>query len=298
MNLQSYQLLKNKLIKPASLKSIAYERLTEPVHLNLASLFVAVFGSFKMKVEFDLIFKQPYAWGILRAATQAKPRNLGKITVVEVGVAGGGGLLSMCNIARQASRVTGVEIEVVGFDGGTGMPAPVDYRDHPDCYREGDYPMDMNALKLKLPPQCSLWLGNFEETIPRFLQNLEAPIGFVAIDVDYYSSTKKALALFNGDSSKYLRIPMIYFDDIWDESHNRWAGEFLAINEFNLANRLRKLEPYQFLRSRRLFKNARWIDQIYAFHLFDSSYRNASNRTEPRILGDYYTNGQMAVDRH
>ena len=295
----SYRLLRNKLLRPASLKSIAYERLTEPLHLNVASLFVAMFGTFRMKVEFDLILKQPYAWGILRAATHAAPRDANKITVVEVGVAGGGGLLSMCNIARHASRLTGIEIDVAGFDGGAGLPAPIDYRDHPDGYRQGDYPMEVNALKRKLPPNCSLWLGDFKKTIPGFLENLEAPIGFVAIDIDYYSSTKEALALFDGDPSKYLRIPMIYFDDVWDEGHSQWAGELLAINEFNQSKPLRKIEPYRFLRSRRVFKNARWIDQIYALHMFDSPYRNASKARAQRILGDYYSNNSpMSRDQH
>ena len=126
---------------------------------------------------------------------------LTKISVIEVGVAGGGGLLSMCDIARHASRLTGIKIDIAGFDGWGGNAGPDRLSRPPDCYRQGDYPMDMDALKRKLPPYCNLWLGDFDETIPRFLDNLAAPIGFAEIDVDYYS-TKQALALFDADTSK------------------------------------------------------------------------------------------------
>lgn len=92
---------------------------------------------------------------------------------------------------------------------------------------------------------------------------------------------------------------MVYFDDVWDESHSPWAGELLAIREFNQSKTLRKIEPYRFLRSRRVFKNARWIDQIYALHLFDLPYPNASKIREQRILDDYYShNGPMSMDHH
>ena len=48
------------------------ERLTEPLHLNMAAAFIAAFGGFHAKVAFDLVYKQPYTWGILRAADQAR----------------------------------------------------------------------------------------------------------------------------------------------------------------------------------------------------------------------------------
>jgi hypothetical protein len=37
------------------------ERLTEPLHLNIASAFVAAFGSYRTKVDFDLIRRRHYA---------------------------------------------------------------------------------------------------------------------------------------------------------------------------------------------------------------------------------------------
>jgi hypothetical protein len=52
-------------------------------------------------------------------------------------------------------------------------------------------------------------------------------------------------------------------------TYSNWAGELLAINEFNAEHEMRKIEQYRFPRSRRIFKNARWIDQIFILHLFD-----------------------------
>ena len=48
--------------------------------------------------------------------------------MLEFGVAGGAGLLSLERIAELVEGLTGVEIEVHGFDTGTGLPAPKDYR--------------------------------------------------------------------------------------------------------------------------------------------------------------------------
>jgi hypothetical protein len=95
-------------------------------------------------------------------------------------------------------------------------------------------------------------------------------LGFAAVDVDYYSSAREALNLLTDpDAGKYLFLPILYFDDIVLANYSDWTGELLAINEFNAEHPNRKIQQDRFLRSRRLFKNARWIDQIYLLHLFD-----------------------------
>jgi hypothetical protein len=71
------------------------------------------------------------------------------------------------------------------------------------------------------------------------------------------------------DRSKHLFLAIPYFDDIVLPTYSNWAGELLAINEFNAEHEMRKIEQYRFLRSRPIFKNARWIDQIFILHLFD-----------------------------
>ena len=129
-------------------RKVALERLTEPLHLNAVSLLVALCGSFRAKVGFDLVVRPQYAFSILHAADLARACGQQRITVIEFGVASGDGLLNMCRIAASVMKATGVDIEVVGFDTGRGMPPPVDYRDHPEVFSAGDFQMhDPAALR-------------------------------------------------------------------------------------------------------------------------------------------------------
>ena len=151
------------------------------------------------------------------------------------------------------------------------MPPPLDYRDMPELWQAGDFKMDEQALRAKLPSRCSLQLGQLQQTIPEFMASLaeDAPIGFVSIDVDYYSSTVEALRIFEFDAENYLPIVCTYLDDIIVDSISDWSGELLAINEFNLRTPMRKISPFPFLRPKRLFQRARWIDQIFLCHIHD-----------------------------
>lgn len=248
-------------------------RFTEPLHVNLAAAIAKIFGSYRTRVAFDLIDRPEYAFGMLKAADLASAAGIQKITAIEFGVASGAGLLNMCRIAEETTRCTGVQIDIVGFDGGTGLPPPADYRDHPDLWIAGDYPMpDREALLKALPDNASIVFGPVAETVPRIVESLspECPIGFVAMDVDYYSSAKECLRVFgHSDPNRYLHLTVIYFDDVMEETSNSWCGELLAINEFNNANECRKLELDQPLRSQRILKNAPWLDKIYLLHVLD-----------------------------
>lgn len=280
-----------RLFQRNRVRKVVEERLTEPLHMNLLSLFVAMFGSFRAKVDFDLIVRQQYAFPILHAADMAKAAGFRRVTLVEFGVASGAGLLNMCKIARSVTDAVGVEFDVVGFDTGKGMPAAIDFRDHPEGFREGDFPMDPERLRAALPSFARLILGDIEETIPGFLGELsaEAPLAFVSVDVDYYSSTKKALEVLKSDPGKYLPTVMIYLDDIVFESANPWCGELLAVHEFNSDNAMRKIAPFTMLRVHRLFKNAQWIEQMYVGHILDHPKRSpAHSRPETAVIANEY----------
>ena len=266
-------MLREKLRRAHVWRRIFYERLTEPVHLNALSLFVAAFGSYRAKITFDLIPRQHYACGVLRAADLAKKNDLKAVSIVEFGVAEGTGLLNLCRICRKVSNITGIEFEIVGFDAGIGMPSPRDYRDHPDLYREGDFPMvDSDGLKKALSPNARIIFGQLKDTVPAFAETLtpQCPLGFVILDVDYYSSARVALGLLSHpDPTRYLPLPCVYVDNILDPSHNDWCGELLAVSEFNSSHPMRKLARDTFLRSRRIFKNGVWLDQIFLLHALD-----------------------------
>jgi hypothetical protein len=116
-----------------------------------------------------------------------------------------------------------------------------------------------------------LILGDVAETTPRFLGRQDlAPIGFIAFDLDYYSSTRQAFRVFDGASGTRLPRIYCYFDDtIWPEHacHNPWIGELCAIREFNEAEDGRKIAKLNGLSWMRRHA-AQWNEQIYVFHDF------------------------------
>ena len=82
-----------RLSKKRIWKIIFKERLTEPLHLNFFSVFVFLFGSFRKKVTYDLVLRPQHAFGILQAADKAKSIGKSEMTIIEFGVANGGGLI-------------------------------------------------------------------------------------------------------------------------------------------------------------------------------------------------------------
>ncbi len=280
-----------RLLQKGKLQKVFIERLTEPLHLNFLSLFVALFGSYRARVAWDLVVRQQYAFPILCAADTARRFGYGKITIVELGVASGAGLLNMCGIAERTRRATGIDIQVVGFDTGKGMPPAVDYRDLPEHFQQGDFPMDFAALRAALPDFATLVIGDVSDTVPAFVGTLspEAPLGFVAVDVDYYSSAKACLPILTGEASSYLPLVPVYLDDIGVVGSNPWTGELLAINEFNEENAARKIAPFTLLRSRRIFKNTQWIDRMYTAHIHDHPLRSpGARRPSQWVIGNEY----------
>jgi hypothetical protein len=172
------------------------------------------------------------------------------------------------------------------------MPTPLDYRDHPELYQEGDFRMEKEKLLKKLPSNCKLLIGSVEETIPIFLKETDlydAPIGFISFDLDYYSSTKIALSVLKGPENRYLAKLPLYFDDIALWSHNSKSGELLAITELNSTNNNRLIEMDMFTKSRRIFKTAEWLNHIYYLHVLDSSIRKRIvQKRESAILKNPY----------
>jgi hypothetical protein len=272
------------------MERVLRERLSEPLHLNLLAAFVALFGSHRAKVYFDLAFRQYTAFCLLDAADRAASLGVKRISVLEFGVASGAGLLNICENAAAATRATGVEFDVYGFDTGTGLPPPRSYRDHPELYKQGDFPMDFEALRSRLPSNAKLVLGDIAVTVPQFLkEQLTAPLGYVALDVDYYWSAVEALRIFSGPAELYLPLVNLYLDDCHDAYHNPACGEMLACNELNAGNPSRQIYPYTALTEKRLFKNASWISKIYAVHILDHAVRTEGfERAASKVISNPY----------
>jgi hypothetical protein len=262
-----------------------YGALNAPLHVIASAVFADLFGSLRTKIAFDRFERAPYAFGILRAADLAAQMGIRKIAAIEFGVASGKGLLSMCRIAEAVSKLTGVGIDVIGFDTGKGMPPALDYRDHPESYAQGDFAMpDQSQLRASLPPFAQLIIGDVGETARDFLDKSDSVIGFVAVDVDYYSSAMSCLAMLNGPAGRYLPIVPVFFDDVILDAHNPWCGELLSIEEFNRAGDRRKIAPFTALASKRILKSASWISQMYALHVLDHPARAPQAGASPRVI--------------
>jgi hypothetical protein len=114
-------------------------------------------------------------------------------------------------------------------------------------------------------------------------------VGFVVIDVDYYWSAKECLSVFLGAADNYLPWTLVCLDDIRFESANPWAGELLAVREFNEKNEMRKIHLFGGLRHKRLFKHTSWFDQVYLLHVLDHGRRNVSGGSkEIKVLTNTY----------
>lgn len=210
---------------------------------------------------------QHYRWGVISAAATAVGLHYPQIAVIELGVAGGNGLLALEAHANEIAELSGVAIDIYGFDTGSGLPPPLDYRDLPHLWREGYFGMDTAALGSRLS-SARLVLGPIEDTASEFLASSPAPVGFVAFDMDLYSSTKAALPLLAANERLLLPRVVCYFDDIVGFSHNDYVGERLAISEFNEESTERKLAPIPGLRHVLALDHV-WTEMTYLLHCFD-----------------------------
>ena len=104
-------------------------------------------GTFQERLRWDAFERPHYAYGVYQAALQARALGLQSFTAVELGVAGGAGLVALEGVAHEVHGETGIRVDVMGFDGGGGMPDPIDYRDLPWLWQPGQFMMDAAALR-------------------------------------------------------------------------------------------------------------------------------------------------------
>lgn len=201
-----------------------------------------------------------YATCIYTAAFEAKKLGYDRISVIEFGVAGGNGLVSCEFHSREIARLLKIDIEIYGFDMGSGLPTKNEgYKDMQHIWQQGFYAMDQEKLKNRLRVS-KLILGDIKETTKNFIDKYNpAPIGVAFIDVDYYSSTVPILNLLKTGNEKYF-LPRIYthFDDLCTVFndyclYNEFQGEGLAIKEFNKANEDFKIAPESCTNSLKVF---------------------------------------------
>jgi hypothetical protein len=213
-----------------------------------------------------------YTWGVLQTCHLASVLGVKHISVIELGVGGGRGLVALERVSEKLENIFKVEIDVYGFDSGCGLPKPKDYRDMPNLWSEGAYPMEEETLRKRLR-RAQLKIGLLEETAPKFIESDPAPVGFMSFDLDFYSSTVQALSIL--ETNQDLLLPRIhcYFDDMLGFTYGHHNGERLAIREFNEKHKMRQISKIYGLRyylpdSER---NASWPEKMYMAHILDHS---------------------------
>ena len=201
----------------------------------------ARFQAFFLEQHGSVIHKPHYARALLQAAHLAKSIGRTHISAIEFGVASGNGLVSMEIYAREVQKLTGVNIDVYGFDAGKGLFPPADYRDCPNSWVSGDYEADMDEVSKRLF-YAKLIVGDICQTTKTFLCDYNPhPIGFISVDVDQYHPTVAILNMLFADNKYFLPTFPIFFDDIFDNLE--FQGETLAVREFNEQSKTIKIAP-------------------------------------------------------
>ena len=227
-------------------------------------------GSLEQRIANDAVDRPAYHYCVFQAARLAERLGEKRISVLEFGVAGGRGLLWLERIATEVEKVFDVGIDIYGFDSGTGLPPPEDYRDMPHIWQEGFFEMDVPELKSRLS-RSDLVLGNVKDTVPEFMNRSDiAPIGAVMNDLDYYSSSRDALAVLRADPERILPRVLCYMDDVISSDVGMMSdrvGELLSIDEYNQVDEDRYLGKIPGMYQARKYP-AMWNEQIYIHHIF------------------------------
>lgn len=243
--------------------------------------------SFRERERWGAVDRASYAYGMLRAADLARYFGKRELTACEFGVAQGAGLINMIELAEQITRETGIGFRIVGFDTGTGLPTIEGHKDHPELWSAGDFPMiDRDALRARLGGRAELVFGDIADTAAGFVETLDpdAPLGFVAIDVDVYTGTVAALRTLEGRPGQYLPVVSMYFDDVDAIFANDWCGELAAIHEFNAAHELRKIGRDRSIPGHRPVSACAWYEHMYTFHVLDHEARQRARDRGPLTL--------------
>jgi hypothetical protein len=248
-------------------------------------LLVASLGSFFAKERYCLIDRDYHAYAILNSALYAKSMGYLGMSCIEFGVASGKGIRNIIKISEHVTKLTGIDIRVYGFDTGTGLPPPFDYRDNPDKWAAGDYPMPSpEELSKIIGVKGKLHLGLIKDTLPVYKKEVDKdyPIGFISFDVDYYSSTIDAMSLIDLDADFFLPVVWCYFDDCYGSMFaNEFCGELLAIKEFNQENDMKKIVKDRLVRkahSQVYYRD--FFEKMYFLHFFDHPNRRNSSKSK------------------
>jgi hypothetical protein len=145
--------------------------------------------------------------------------------------------------------------------------------------------MDEERLRPLLSPRTRLILGDVRDTVPSFYHDPGvSPIGFIAVDLDLYSSTTHALRILSTPKRRILHHVPVYLDDIDDFRGHRFSGELLAVDEFNDANQHIKIDIWRGIRESRPFAEAPYLGRMFMAHDLESISKQVVERDPAAIV--------------
>lgn len=239
---------------------------------------------YRHRLALGAVERPHYGHCIFAAAELAARLNYPKMSAIEFGCGGGNGLLDAEMHISEITKIIPIKIELYGFDTGSGLPDPRDYRDFPHYFKAGQFAMEQDTLKQRLK-LAKLVLGDVNETCKNFFSDYSpAPIGCVFCDLDFYSSTRDALTIFDADPTFFLPRIFMYFDDVVGDNIwlvSEFAGEPLAIDEFNRNHVHKKIAANRYMPL--IFPKQWWPHHIFVCHDFQHPHYS-TYVAEPEIM--------------
>ena len=152
---------------------------------------------YDVSLMFETLPRPHYGYCVYHAARLATRLGHERMTVIEFGVAGGNGLVVLEDHVERIAADIEIDIDVVGFDLGSGLPVPKDYRDMPNVWQAGFCRMDVECLKARLH-DAELFLGEVGEEVEKSIaDDRQSPVGAPVFDMDFYSSTLSSFRIFD-----------------------------------------------------------------------------------------------------
>jgi hypothetical protein len=237
---------------------------------------------FEFATLYDALPYPHYALGLQMAARHARHFGISGFTAAEFGVAGGSGLVNLVNHAAQISRLTGLTVDVTGFDSVSGLPAAHDWCDVPWRFNPGDYPCDLDTLGSRLDGRANLRIGEIASTLPRWLSEAHLPLGFISIDTDYYSTAASIVQALNAASpERFVPIVSTWLDDIHLYAVPDFAGELAAIQEQSGA--MRRFSRAYWPAEWRPYSDRLWLRKLYELFVLDHPLMRHQTRPPARL---------------
>ena len=193
-------------------------------------LRVALLGYLSLKFK---TFKPHYESILYEACLEAKKLGINQVSVIELGVAGGAGIVSLEKYKKKIEKVLDINIKIYGFDMGSGLPKIEADEDLPFLWRKGLYNIDKAALEKKV--NSKIFYGDVKNTVDDFVKINKNNICCIFFDLDLYTSTINFLNQIPKIKDHLLPRVLCYFDDVYvfENYINQFNGVFKAIDEFN-----------------------------------------------------------------